>query len=146
MRERSCGAVVYARAADGVRYVLVHSRSGFWGFPKGHVEAGETERETAAREIWEETGLHARFVDGFRAEDEHRLAREGRPNVVKVVTYFLAECDDPDPHPRPGDREVREAAVMDYAAALAALRDNDALCRVLEQARRFLHDGPPAST
>jgi len=28
-----------------------------WGFPKGHMEPGETEEETAIRELFEETGI-----------------------------------------------------------------------------------------
>ena len=47
--ERSCGAVLY-RLTDGApQYVLV--LGGDWGFPKGHMEAGETELETALREL-----------------------------------------------------------------------------------------------
>lgn len=136
-REKSCGAVVVAETPGGIRYALVHSHKGHWGFPKGHVEPGESEHETAAREILEETGLRVRFVNGFRETDTHRLAREGRPNTVKDIVYFLAECDDPTPCPR-DTGEVAGVALMDYASALAAVRDDDASRRILESARRFL--------
>ena len=136
-REKSCGAVVIAATADGIRYALIHSHKGHWGFPKGHVEPGETERETAAREIWEETGLRVRFIEGFRETDTHALVREGRPGTVKDIVYFLAVCDDPAFCPR-DTAEVAGAALMDYDSALAALRTDDASRRVLEQAQRFL--------
>ena len=58
------------------------------------MEAGETEQETALREIKEETGLTVTLVDGFRVIDEHNLAREGRPNTIKQTVYFLAKCDE----------------------------------------------------
>ena len=135
--EKSCGAVVYARTAKGVRFALVHSRNGYWSFPKGHVEAEETERETAAREVWEETGLRVRFVDGFRETDTHRLIREGRPNAVKDIVYFLAECDDPTPCPQDAT-EVAGVALLDYDSALSVLRTDDASRRILEQARQFI--------
>ena len=45
--EKSCGVVVFTYVASEVRYVLVQSRNGHFGFPKGHTEFGETEEETA---------------------------------------------------------------------------------------------------
>jgi len=86
--EKSCGAVVRRRGDDGIRYFLIHQTRGHWGFPKGHVEGTETERETAAREIREETGYAVTFVDGFRRE----LAYRPKPGVWKTVVYFLADC------------------------------------------------------
>ena len=89
--ELSCGAVVISREDGETRYLLIANPSGIWGFPKGHMEAGETERETALREIKEETGLDVQFLGDFRAADAHALVREGRPDVTKQITYFLAE-------------------------------------------------------
>ena len=68
--EKSCGAVVFTMVGDTLKYLLVHSVNGFWGFPKGHVEAGESEYDTAKREIREETGVNVTFIDGFRATDD----------------------------------------------------------------------------
>ena len=140
-REKSCGAVVYAHTAEGIRYILIHSHKGHWGLPKGHEEPGEGERDTAAREIWEETGLRVRFIDGFRETDTHALVREGRPDTVKDIVYFLAVCDDPKPRPR--DSEVAGAALMGYDAAMAALRTDDNSRRILEKARDYLSHGAP---
>ena len=42
--EKSCGAVVFTRSRGDLRYVLIQQKKGLWGFPKGHVEAGETEK------------------------------------------------------------------------------------------------------
>jgi bis(5'-nucleosidyl)-tetraphosphatase len=38
-------------------FCVVHHASGHWGFPKGHPNQGESERETALRELNEETGI-----------------------------------------------------------------------------------------
>ncbi|NLG24694.1 MAG: NUDIX domain-containing protein, partial [Clostridiales bacterium] len=51
--EKSCGAVVWRRAARGREVLVIRQRAGHWGFPKGHVKPGETERQTALREIRE---------------------------------------------------------------------------------------------
>jgi len=64
------GVVVRKRAADGDRVLLIRRakppHAGKWSLPGGHQELGETVRETAAREVYEETGLTvavAEFLD-----------------------------------------------------------------------------------
>lgn len=95
--EKSCGAVIW-RNADGAReYLLILNKkgnvSGHWGFPKGHVEAGESEEETAQREILEETGLTVKsFADGFRKVNHY----SPRQNVEKDAVYFLTEVENTD--------------------------------------------------
>lgn len=86
--EKSCGAIVYVRGAEP-RYVLVENRRANWGFPKGHVEANESEHDTAAREIFEETGLRPDFVDGFRETVSYNVSE----TVRKTAVYYLAATD-----------------------------------------------------
>ena len=58
IREKSCGALVYRKKQDKYELLLIkHRYGGHWSFPKGHVEQGENELQTALREIKEETGL-----------------------------------------------------------------------------------------
>lgn len=71
--ERSAGAVLFLRRGETLQYVLVQSRTGEWGFPKGHLEAGETEYQAALREIFEETGARAALLPGFREESVYPL-------------------------------------------------------------------------
>ncbi len=90
--EKSCGAVVYKLRNNHIFFLVEHMIQGHTSIPKGHVEGKETEAETALREIREETGLDVRLVSGFREEESHPLAREGRPDTIKTVVYFLAEA------------------------------------------------------
>ena len=133
--EKSCGAVLFTRTEAGVRYLLVQEKEGFWSFPKGHVEAGETEEETARREILEETGLRVSFLPGFRTIDEHALRREGRPNTIKRIVYFLAEYQGQSFRPQAG--EIARIALMDYDAALAAF-SYESSRRILSEAHAWL--------
>ena len=88
-REKSCGALVVRKNGESYDLVLLRHRfGGHWSFPKGHVEAGENERQTALREVREETGLTIRLLDGFRESVEYFP----KPGVKKQVVYFLGEA------------------------------------------------------
>ena len=139
--EHSCGAVLYTLTGEGIKYLLVCEHSGFWSFPKGHMENAETERETAKREIREETGLAVEFTDGFCETDGYYLEREGRPNDYKQVTYFLASYRDQQPCPQ--DSEVSRIGLFSLKDALTALR-YDSQKRILTQADAFIERSHPA--
>lgn len=84
--EKSCGAVIWRMGKSGPEYLLVQHNGGHWSFPKGHVEHGETEPDTARREIWEETGLTASVDTSFRQV----VTYYPKPGVIKDVVFFLA--------------------------------------------------------
>ena len=116
--------------------MLVCEHGGYWVFPKGHMEEGETEHETALREIKEETGLTVTFVDGFRVTDEHNLAREGRPNTIKQTVYFLAKCEDAEFVAQ--ESEISKIELMDFESAMATLQ-LDSFINILRKANDFLN-------
>lgn len=86
--EKSCGAVIYTVDNGDLKYLAIQSkRHREWGLVKGHTEPGETEEETAVREVREETGLEIRIEDDFRTVIQYNPA----PDVHKDAVYFLAE-------------------------------------------------------
>ncbi len=88
--ETSAGAVVFYRDVQ-IEYLLLLST--YWGFPKGHIEAGEDERTAALREVREETGLEITLLDNFRQVDAYSFSRRGTV-VQKESIYFLGEARD----------------------------------------------------
>ncbi len=113
---KSCGAIIYRRSLVGIRYLLLrHENGGHWSFPKGHTEKGESERETAVREIHEETGLHPHFRHGFY-ERIYYLTPKGRR---KEVVYFLARVWKP--RLRVQVDEISEYRWASYAEARSLL-------------------------
>ena len=73
---KKCGIILYNERIQ--KYFLVYGRkSKKWGFPKGHMENGETEKETALREFFEETGYH--FSTDIQLENKY---------IVKNNIYF----------------------------------------------------------
>ncbi|HEX8696049.1 MAG TPA: NUDIX domain-containing protein [Longimicrobium sp.] len=99
--QTAAGIVLY-HARDGERrYLLVRSaltRRPIWEFPKGGVEAGETDEVAAERELREEAGLRVgdyRVLEGFRDEERYVFTQgraEARTLIVKRVVYFVAEA------------------------------------------------------
>ncbi len=130
-REKSCGTVLYTRIKGKVHYLLLRATSGGdYGFPKGHIEQGETEEECALRETWEEVSISAKLLDGFRYEISYPISG-GR---IKTVTYFLASYEGQTPchnagfeHFRyylvPYDKAIR---MLTYENAREVLRAADA--------------------
>jgi bis(5'-nucleosidyl)-tetraphosphatase len=94
-REISAGVIVFRQALQP-QYLLLHYESGHWDFPKGHIEAGEEARETARRELKEETGISdVRFLDGYKGTLRYFFRQKGI-GIFKIVIYFLAETDQSD--------------------------------------------------
>lgn len=133
--EYSCGAVVFTGKADAILYVIVQSKEGFFGFPKGHMEGNETEAETAMREIKEETGLSVSLVPGFRTEDKHLIPFTHKEPVMKHIVYFLAEYENQPLKPQEG--EISSIRLMRYEEAMAAFQFESSR-RILTEAHQFL--------
>ena len=96
-QERSAGVIVFRKAADGERQYLLLDYGQYWDFPKGHIEAGEDEREAALRELGEETGIKdVELMDDFRHEIVYFFRPKGRGLVRKTVVFFIGEVDSPD--------------------------------------------------
>ncbi|MBI2101380.1 NUDIX domain-containing protein [Candidatus Woesearchaeota archaeon] len=90
-KEKSCGAVVFKREKDGIKYLLLHYEAGHWDLPKGKQEKNEKEEQTAAREIKEETGIgDIEFVDEFRELVKY-FYKSGDETIFKEVVFFLAQ-------------------------------------------------------
>ena len=90
-KEKSCGAVVFKRQKEGIKYLALHYGAGHWDFPKGHQEKNEKEEQTAAREIKEETGIEdIDFADNFR-EMVNYYYKKGEETIHKEVIFFLAQ-------------------------------------------------------
>lgn len=130
--EKSSGAIVYSLANDEVRYLLIRSPNGDVGFPKGHIEFGETEEVAALREIYEETSVKAELVDGFRETLSYTM-----PNGKgKTVVYFVGKYENQIPKHNEGF-EDNQYMILGYEEALMALSFDNAR-EVLEKVNLFL--------
>jgi 8-oxo-dGTP pyrophosphatase MutT (NUDIX family) len=98
--EVSAGGIVFRRVpGEAARYLLIRDSYNNWGFPKGHLEDGESPAQAALRETAEETGLATLVLQGpIRVIDWHFRFR-GR-HIHKYCHFFLFESPDGEACPQ----------------------------------------------
>jgi len=130
--EKSCGAVVYRKFHGNTEILLVrHVKSGYWSFPKGHTEDGESEAETAIREIKEETGIEVYVDTGFR----ETVTYSPRRDTSKTVVYFIARAKTRELIPQ--SEEISDIRWVEIDKAASHLTyDNDKL--IVSKAKSFI--------
>ena len=100
--EKTCGAVMFTFKDNGIKYLIIKNESGHIGFPKGHIEYGETELETAKREVKEETGLDFIPFGDFREV----YTFSTKENCIKTGTFFISRYEYRPP-------EIQEEEILD---------------------------------
>lgn len=131
--EKSCGAVMYTGTGIERKYILITNISGHVGFPKGHIEYGETEKQTALREAYEETGVRTEIIDGFREFYNYKINNF----IKKKAIYYLAEFDPKDI--KMDIMEISEYHLLSYDEAMETLNFRHDK-KVLEKAEIFIKE------
>ncbi|XP_028914948.1 bis(5'-nucleosyl)-tetraphosphatase [asymmetrical] [Ornithorhynchus anatinus] len=142
MALRACGLIIFRRPRvpkvdnSAIEFLLLEASNGIhhWTPPKGHVDPGENDLETALRETQEEAGLapsQLTLIEGFKSELSYVAW-----NKPKTVTYWLAEVNDFDAEIRLSDehRAYRWLG-LEEACKLAGFEDME---RSLRQGHQFL--------
>lgn len=92
--EQSIGAVIKYRDSieDGEAslFLLLKNRRGFWGFPQGHKEKGESEIQTLIREVREETGIQLLEIHSYIGKINYSYFRGDGMKSEKEVTFYFA--------------------------------------------------------
>lgn len=115
IREKSCGTLVF----KDNKILMIKHNVGHWSFPKGHVEKGETEFETAIRETKEETNIDVEIICDKRFIIEYSPKR----GVLKKVVFFIAKPLSDDLKRQP--EEIKDLGYFTYDEAFEKLDHND---------------------
>ena len=123
------GGVVYRLANEKVEYLLVRPKRGQdeWVLPKGHIEPGEKSKETAIREVQEETGVVARIIAPLKTTEF-----EINGHLVRVKFFlmqFVAQRAS-------SERRATKWAATRTALAFLTHEQNRELLRSAEDKRR----------
>lgn len=90
IRQFSAGAVVLKEG----KVLLIKNKSikdkkiSFWGFPKGHIEKGESSIDAALRELKEETGVEAEILSKI-GDSKYVFTQKGEKVFKVVITYLM---------------------------------------------------------
>jgi 8-oxo-dGTP pyrophosphatase MutT (NUDIX family) len=140
-RTRSAGGIVLG---DNGAIALVRNKrgDGSWLFPKGHLEAEETDEAAARREIQEETGLtNLELIDDLGEYERFRIAQDGKddPSELKVMKMFLFAAE---PHatltPSMEIEEARWVSFREVSAVLSNPKDITWFASVFERVREAI--------
>ena len=91
--EQSIGAVIKHQQSpenlESGEFLLLRNRRGFWGFPQGHKEKGESEIQTLVREVFEETGIKELEIHSYIGDIQYSYFKgDGMKSKKKVRFYF----------------------------------------------------------
>ena len=112
IKEKSCGIVVFD---DNNKVLLIKHNGGHISFPKGHVEEGESDKETAFREVKEETGIEAKIL----SDKTYMNTYSPKEGYIKDVYYFVGKKIGGELNPQL--EEVSICDFFDYENALKTL-------------------------
>ena len=111
VEEKACGCII----AENEKILLIRQISGMWGFPKGHVEDGETEEQTAIREVKEETNIDVKIDNTKRYVMHYNTDK----NKYKEVVLFVGK--KVGGYLRMQPEEIIEAGWFDYKDTMKIL-------------------------
>lgn len=87
--EKSCGCIVF----NNNKVLVEESLSGFYGFPKGHIENGESEEECAIRETLEETGISVKVDSSSKFSISYLVHDVVPKEVIYFISYLNGSSD-----------------------------------------------------
>lgn len=95
VREPTAGGIVFRNSADGqdIEILLIQDSKGRWTIPKGHIEPGETARQTAIREIGEEAGLFHIEVLTWLGKIHFQYRRVNKLVLMMTQIYLVRALD-----------------------------------------------------
>lgn len=91
IREQTAGGIVFRRNKHTaeLEMLLTQDAKDRWTIPKGHIEEGETAKETAEREIREETGLKEMDMMAWLGKIHFRYRRQQSLVLMTTQIYLV---------------------------------------------------------
>lgn len=96
VREPTSGGIVFRMSRDqkDIEILLIQDSKNRWTIPKGHIEPGETAKQTATREIGEESGLHHVEVLTWLGKIHFKYRRQDKLVLMTTQIYLVRSLDD----------------------------------------------------
>lgn len=122
VRETTSGGIVFRHHAKTgkVQILLMQDAKNRWTIPKGHVEPGEEPKQTAEREIREETGLQEMKVYSWLGKVNFRYRRNHTLVLMTMHIYLVEGLGNSDKlHPEDWLNDIQWLAATDAVDKIA---------------------------
>ncbi|CAL1527968.1 unnamed protein product [Lymnaea stagnalis] len=132
----AAGFLIFRRLQNNFEYLLLRTSYGIhhWTPPKGHVDPGETEFETALRETEEEAGISKEQLKIFK--EFERVLHYSVKGEPKRVVYWLSElCNPKDPVRLSNEHQEYKWSRLDEACELVQYPD---MISLLKEANGYI--------
>ncbi len=98
VREPTAGGIIFRHntKTGAIELLLIQDAKNRWTIPKGHIEVGETSRQTAEREITEETGLQEMDVLTWLGKINFRYRRVSSLVLMTTEIFLVRAKGDTD--------------------------------------------------
>ena len=137
-RRKSCGIVPVYQGDTRTEFLIIHQTNDIWGFPKGGEEAGESEVDTARRELAEETNItDVEFLANTKIYERYDAIYPDGQSYHKEVAYFVGIVSNQAVTLQ--EEEVQDYAWLPYEEALERLTFENTQ-KVLRQAYAALKE------
>lgn len=125
MREPTAGGIVFRPSSDqkDIEILLIQDSKGRWTIPKGHIEPGETAKQTAIREIGEESGLFHIQILTWLGKINFQFRRFDQL-VLMTTQIFLARALD-DAETPTKEQWMKGIKWLKFNDAIAAIEYED---------------------
>lgn len=139
VREPTSGGLIFRRHNGKIQILLIQDAKKRWTIPKGHIEEGETAKQTAEREIGEEAGLFDLDILGWLGKINFRYRRMNKLVLMTTQVYLV--------HAKSGTDQIKKEEWMsdirwlDFAEALDKIEYEDISKLMLLAMRRIRAGG-----
>lgn len=140
VREPTAGGIVFRlnKAKNDIEILLIQDSKDRWTIPKGHIEPGETAKQTAIREIGEESGLHHIHVLTWLGKINFKYRRLDKLVLMTTQIYLVRSLDMNESPTK--EKWMNGIRWFSFADALDAIEYED-IEKLMLIARKKIRDG-----
>lgn len=140
VREPTAGGIIFRPTADqkDIEILLIQDAKGRWTIPKGHIETGETPKQTAIREIGEEAGLYHIDLLTWLGKIQFKYRRMDQLVLMTTQVYLVRALDKAETPTK--EKWMSGIKWFSFADALEAIEYED-IAKLMLTAKTKLRSG-----
>ena len=141
IKDKSTGIIpIFVNDNKENLFLVVLHRDGHWAFPKGHQKIGESDLDTAKRELYEETGVEDVKLKNLKEFLEFYSFEKNGKKYDKKVKYFIGFVfDNKTKTPNEFKHEIKRMKWLNYSEALDIITFTESR-NMLNEVKKYLEE------